>query len=115
MRNQLVLSYAEELGADAALWRIAVEYLFSSGEEGKNMADEILLRVPLPTAAKNSQTALSHMEDTEKRQPSLHISDQRIANVVQNIGEICKEHSREHVRRSVCKVRLLIASAPEYY
>ena len=45
LREQYILSYADYLRSDPALWRITVDYMYSCGDVGQSRADEILLRV----------------------------------------------------------------------
>ncbi|OCB86404.1 hypothetical protein A7U60_g6522 [Sanghuangporus baumii] len=47
IRDYYVLSYAEYLHSDPGLWRLTVDYLYTCSEIGMEMADEILMRVPL--------------------------------------------------------------------
>ena len=47
LRDQYTISYAEYLHSDPGLWRITVDYLCTCGDIGKQMADQILMRVPL--------------------------------------------------------------------
>ena len=47
LRQWYILAYAEYLHTDPGLWRLTVDYLCSCGDVGKEMADEVLVRVPL--------------------------------------------------------------------
>ena len=42
-----MLAYAEYLRSDPALWRITVDYMYSCGDVGRYMGDQVLVRVPL--------------------------------------------------------------------
>lgn len=89
-----MLAYAEYLRSDSTLWRITIAYLYSCGRVGEEQADEVLMRVPLSLNAATLDRSLTP-SDT-------------MAEVVKDISAICREHSRESVRRAVCKVFLCL-------
>ncbi|KAJ8520283.1 hypothetical protein ONZ45_g2879 [Pleurotus djamor] len=89
IRDYYVLSYADSLHADASLWRLTVDYMYSCGDVGRSRADEILLRVPLRL-------------DLETQASTSQAGD--VVGVLKEINETCLEHHREDVRRSACRV-----------
>ncbi|TDL24108.1 hypothetical protein BD410DRAFT_786808 [Rickenella mellea] len=91
IRDQYVIAYADYLQSDPGLWRHTVDYLCSCGPVGHQMADEILLRVPL----RLEESAGKHDAET---------SDGDLAEVVKDINNTCFEYQREPVRRMICKV-----------
>lgn len=93
LRDQHILSYAEYLHSDPALWRIAVDYMYSCGDIGQRRADEVLLRVPLQLHQQNSDL---------KVDPRIRAGD--IVGVLKDVNKTCFEYKRENVRRTVCRV-----------
>ncbi|PPQ94447.1 hypothetical protein CVT25_002538 [Psilocybe cyanescens] len=92
-RDQYVLSYADYLHSDPALWRITVDYMYSCGEIGQKRADEVLLRVPLKLHQQNSDL----MVDSRIRAGD-------IVGVLKDVNKTCFEYQRESVRRTVCRI-----------
>jgi len=97
LREYLLLSYAESLRADPGLWRVTVDYMCTCGEAGKNMADQVLLGVPLWSeigagAALDNPEAISanQADDVEMKDPSLPkpSTEDRIIRSVQTISAI---------------------------
>ena len=80
---------------------MTVEYLCSCGDTGKEMADEVLIRVPLQLErlARRAQDAETTNDDTAK----IRAGD--LAGVLKDVNTSCYEHQREGARRAVCKVR----------
>ncbi|KJA25724.1 hypothetical protein HYPSUDRAFT_134002 [Hypholoma sublateritium FD-334 SS-4] len=93
LRDQYVLSYAEYLHSDPALWRITVDYMYSCEEIGQRRADEVLLRVPLQLNEQNSDL---------KVDPRIRAGD--IVGVLKDVNKTCFEYKRENVRRTVCRI-----------
>ncbi|TFK39439.1 nucleoporin Nup85-like protein [Crucibulum laeve] len=92
-RDQYILSYAEYLHSDPALWRITVDYMYSCGDVGKQRADEVLVRVPLNL---HEQTLDSN---AEKR---IRAGD--VVGVLKDVNQTCFEYQREAIRRTVCRI-----------
>ncbi|KZW00006.1 hypothetical protein EXIGLDRAFT_723166 [Exidia glandulosa HHB12029] len=105
VRDYLVLSYAEYLRADPHLWRITVDYMYTCGELGERMADQILLTVPITRADAGGETRDVEMGDatTAATAPSSSATNDATIGGVEALSEICREHAREHVRRQICK------------
>ncbi|KAH9479690.1 Nuclear pore complex protein Nup85 [Psilocybe cubensis] len=93
IRDHYVLSYADHLHSDPALWRVTVDYMYSCGEIGQKRADEVLLRVPLKLHQQNSNL----MVDSRIRAGD-------IVGVLKDVNKTCFEYKREHVRRTVCRI-----------
>ena len=93
-RDHHVLTYAEYLHSDPALWRITVDYMYSCGDVGKQRADEILLRVPLRL-----------QEQSESNVERIRAGD--VVGVLKDVNQTCFQYQREAVRRTVCRVGLL--------
>ncbi|EDR05684.1 uncharacterized protein LACBIDRAFT_302853 [Laccaria bicolor S238N-H82] len=89
-RDEHVLSYADYLHSDPALWRVTVEYMYSCGDVGKDRADEILLRVPLRLQEQNFEEIKIRAGD--------------VVGVLKDVNQTCFQHKREAVRRSVCRI-----------
>lgn len=102
MRQWYILAYAEYLHADPGLWRLTVDYLCRCGDIGKEMADEILVRVPLQLQrlSRRDQDA-----DAAVSEHSAKIRAGDLAGVLKDVNTSCYEHQREGARRAVCKVR----------
>lgn len=95
-----MLEYAQYLHSDPALWRITVDYMYSCGYIGQDMADQVLMRVPLRLhASLSSGAAAADGEDAAR------IRNGHLAGVLKDVSETCFEHQREGVRRMVCRVR----------
>ncbi|KAF8159828.1 Nup85 nucleoporin-domain-containing protein [Crassisporium funariophilum] len=93
LRDQYILSYADYLHSDPALWRITVDYMYSCGDIGSSRADEILLRVPLQLHEQNSDL-----------QVDSRIRAGDIVGVLKDVNKTCFEYNRENVRRTVCRI-----------
>lgn len=100
LRQHYVLAYAEYLHTDPALWRITVDYMYSCGEVGREMADQVLMRVPL-------RLDTPHDADTTGDEAA-RIRAGHLAGVLKDINETCFEYKREEIRRMVCRVRTKI-------
>ncbi|KAF5369464.1 hypothetical protein D9758_002731 [Tetrapyrgos nigripes] len=87
-RDEYVLSYAEYLHSDPTQWKITIAYMYSCGDIGRERADEILVRVPLKL----------HPSETSGT------PEEAIAQAVKEISEVCFNHQREAVRRTVCRI-----------
>jgi len=91
-RDEYILSYAEYLHSDPTQWKTTVAYMYTCGDIGRERGDEVLVRVPLRL----------HPSET----PST--SEEAVAQAVKEISEVCFNHQREAVRRTVCRVRSLM-------
>lgn len=107
IRDQYVLSYADYLHSDPGLWRLTVDYLCTCGEIGKEMADEVLIRVPL-----NIKGSLSAERKPQEKDPSASMEveeemqdeDEDLSGIVKELNATCYEYRREHARRMICQV-----------
>lgn len=98
-----MLSYANYLHSDGGLWRLAVDYMCTCGDIGKEMADEVLLRVPL----KLTGSALMNgkvRERGDQVQMEDQIEDGDLSEIVKELNATCYEYDREPVRRMICRV-----------
>jgi len=93
MREQYILSYADYLRSDPALWRITVDYMYSCGDVGISRADEILLRVPLRLQEQNSD-----------RKINSRIRAGDVVGALKDVNKTCFQYKRENVRRTVCRI-----------
>lgn len=98
LRDKYILAYADYLHSDPALWRITLDYMYSSGEIGKARGDELLLRVPLRLHEQNSDIKVDS-----------RIRAGEIVGVLKDVNAACFEYKRENVRRTVCRVYFLIS------
>jgi len=98
-RDFYVLSYAQYLHADSALWRITVAYMYSCGEIGAKTADEVLMRVPLRLHGVGSTDATESNADERSRKGDL-------SGIIKDLNATCHEYERENARRSICRVGL---------
>ena len=96
LRQHYVLAYADYLRADPALWRITVDYMYSCGEIGKEMGDQVLMRVPLRLEQPKDAAAAG--------EEAARIRSGQLAGVLKDINETCFEYQREEIRRLVCRV-----------
>lgn len=97
LRDYHILTYADYLRSDAALWRVVVDYMYSCDDIGKQQADEVLLRVPLrlydrPNPAAG-ETIAEERGETEA-----------VVGVLKELNETCSEYQREATRRTICRV-----------
>ncbi|KAF5316469.1 hypothetical protein D9619_006593 [Psilocybe cf. subviscida] len=92
-RDYYVLSYADYLHSDPALWRITVDYMYSCGEIGSRRADEVLVRVPLRMHEQKSSRGVDS-----------RIRAGEVVGVLKDVNKTCFEYSRESVRRTVCRI-----------
>ncbi|KAF8842387.1 hypothetical protein BDN67DRAFT_899400 [Paxillus ammoniavirescens] len=97
VRDYYVLTYAQYLHADPALWRITVAYMFSCGKIGARTADEVLVRVPLRLHSPGSTTTLESNASAGSNKGDL-------AGVIKDLNATCHEYQRESVRRTVCRI-----------
>ena len=97
LREQYILSYADYLRSDPALWRITVDYMYSCGDIGKSRADEILLRVPLRLQEQNSD-----------RKINSRIRAGDVVGALKDVNKTCFQYKRENVRRTVCRVGIVL-------
>ncbi|EGN95218.1 hypothetical protein SERLA73DRAFT_187558 [Serpula lacrymans var. lacrymans S7.3] len=96
IREYYVLSYAQYLHSDPALWRLTVAYMCSSGRIGLHSADEILIRVPL---------RLQDKHRIGERDKSVESARTRgLSALLKDVNETCFEYRREDVRRVVCRM-----------
>ena len=73
-----------------------MDYMYSCGQIGSEMADQVLMRVPLHL--QTSKDAAASSEEVAL------IRDGQLAGVLKDISETCYEHQREEIRRMVCRV-----------
>ena len=97
LREHYILSYADYLHSDSALWRITVDYMYSCGDVGKSRADEILLRVPLRLQEQNSD-----------RRIDSRIRAGDVVGALKDVNKTCFQYKRENVRRTVCRVIIVL-------
>lgn len=96
LRQQYILPYAEHLHSDPGLWRLTVDYMCSCGDIGKEMADQVLMRVPLQLQSSSKGGA---PDDEASR---IRAGD--LVGVLKEVNESCHHHRREASRRAICKV-----------
>ncbi|KAF8552731.1 hypothetical protein OG21DRAFT_1477631 [Imleria badia] len=96
-RNFYVLSYAQYLHADSALWRITVAYMYSCGKIGAKTADEVLVRVPLRLHGAGSTDATESNVDERSGKGDL-------SGIIKDLNATCHEYERENARRTICKI-----------
>ncbi|KAI0642447.1 Nup85 nucleoporin-domain-containing protein [Trametes meyenii] len=96
LRQHYVVAYAEYLHTDPALWRITVDYMYSAGEVGRGMADQVLMRVPLCLESPKSADAAG--------EEAARIRAGHLVGVLKDVNETCFEHQREEIRRMVCRI-----------
>jgi hypothetical protein len=101
VRDQYILSYADYLHSDPALWRITVAYMCSCGGIGRERADQILLRVPI-----SFKTSSGDSGDVNAA-----ASSGEVPAALKAVVETCHEYGRESVRRMVCTVSVLPATS----
>ena len=108
VRDFYVASYAEYLQTDPALWRLTVSYLNTCGENGKGMADEVLLRVPLELEKTVSKSDDSRPKNSTNLGDNMDQDDQDeqddLSDIVKELSATCFEYRREETRRMICKV-----------
>jgi len=95
VRDQRILSYADYLHSDPALWRITIAYMCSCGPIGRERADQVLLRVPI-----------SFKPNTGDKKAAVHMGE--VPPALKAVIETCHEYGREAVRRMVCTVFILL-------
>ncbi|KAK2465707.1 hypothetical protein APHAL10511_002251 [Amanita phalloides] len=91
-RDQNILAYAEYLHSNPGLWRMTVNYMYTCGDVGKGMADQILLRVPLQIREQNNSDLGQKIREGD------------IVGVLKDVNETCFQHQREAVRRTICRI-----------
>jgi hypothetical protein len=94
VRDQYILSYADYLHSDPALWRITVAYMCSCGGIGRERADQILLRVPISFKTSSGDSGGVNAAARSGEVPA----------ALKAVVEACHEYGRESVRRMVCTV-----------
>lgn len=100
LRQWYILSYAEYLHTDPGLWRLTVDYMCSCGDVGKEMADEVLIRVPLQLVHQSSKA--QGADTTDVGDTPAYLS--ALEGVLKDVNTSCYEHQREGARRVVCKI-----------
>lgn len=101
IRDQYILSYADYLHSDPALWRITVAYMCSCGPIGRERADQVLLRVPISLKL--------NAGDSSDVNAAAHSGE--VPAALRAVIETCHEYGREPVRRMVCTVSALLATS----
>lgn len=71
--------------------------MYSCGDVGREMADQVLMRVPLRLDTPNDADATGD--------EAARIRAGQLAGVLKDINETCFEYQREEIRRMVCRVR----------
>lgn len=102
-----MLAYANYLHSDPGLWRLTVDYLCTCGEAGKEMADEVLIRVPLGLNVSRKGKEKSR-EDKDPPFMAIDTDDQvdgDLSEIVKELNATCFEYERENARRIICNVR----------
>jgi len=94
VRDQYILSYADYLHSDPALWRITVAYMCSCGSIGRERADQVLLRVPISFKTNSGNSGDVNAAARSGEVPA----------ALKAVVETCHEYGRESVRRMVCTV-----------
>ncbi|KAN0115630.1 Nup85 Nucleoporin domain containing protein [Russula decolorans] len=94
VRDQYILSYADYLHSDPALWRITVAYMCSCGGLGRERADQVLLRVPI-----SFKTSPGDSGDVNAAARS-----GEVPAALKAVVKTCHEYGRESVRRMVCTI-----------
>lgn len=108
-----MLSYADYLLSDPELWRLTVVYMCTCGDVGKEMADEVLIRVPLNLEPPKHSTDRTRREDANAStddEMDVQLDSGDLAEVVRELNATCFEYQREHVRRMICKVSRAITA-----
>lgn len=100
LRQWYIVTYAEYLHTDPGLWRLTVDYFCFCGDIGKEMADKVLVRVPLQL-----QRLSRRDTDGAAGDDSAKIRAGDLAGVLKDVNTSCFEHQREGTRRAVCRVR----------
>lgn len=102
LRDYHILTYADYLRSDAALWRVTVDYMYSCDEIGKQQADEVLVRVPLRLYERTNNVATN---ETAGEESFASIREtEAVVGVLKELNETCSEHKREATRRTICRV-----------
>lgn len=106
MRQQFLLNYADYLHCDPSLWRITVDYMCACGDIGKERADEVLLRVPIPISISPRRPQQQGDEQTDMvvDDEAAQLREGRVEGVLKDVIKACFEYGRESVRRMVCAV-----------
>lgn len=96
LRDYYVLQYAEYTRLDPSCWRHTVYYLHTCGEIGREMADQVLMRVALRLQ--------STTDSGEGHEESARIRAGVLDGALKEVNTMCYELERESVRRTVCRV-----------
>ncbi|KLO17911.1 hypothetical protein SCHPADRAFT_820586 [Schizopora paradoxa] len=100
IRDTYVLNYADYLHSDPGLWRLTVDYLCTCGDIGKEMADQILLRVPLGLGdLPSGRNRQEHGENLESE-----AEDGDLSGTVKELNATCFDYGREPTRRTICRI-----------
>ncbi len=102
IRDSYVLNYADYLHSDPGLWRLTVDYLCTCGDMGKEMADQILLRVPLGLENMSS----SHDRRANGESLDTQPDDGDLSGIVKELNATCFDYEREPTRRAICRVSI---------
>ena len=104
VRDTYVLTYASYLQSDPGLWRLTVDYLCTCGDVGKEMADQVLLRVPLKLGSSVSERGDQGADKKRTEGMDIQDDDGDLSGVVRELNATCFEYKREPVRRIICQV-----------
>ncbi|CAL1715565.1 unnamed protein product [Somion occarium] len=99
LRDYYVVGYAEYMRLDPSLWRLIVAYLCTCGPVGHEMADQVLMRVPLKLQAPKDSDAAN--------EESARIRAGILDGVLKDVNTACFEHQREAVRRMIASQTFL--------
>ncbi|TFK52007.1 hypothetical protein OE88DRAFT_1735010 [Heliocybe sulcata] len=91
-----ILAYAEYLASDPGLWRLAVAYLCSCENIGREMADTVLVRVSLELGAPEEQTEAMGGDRVPRAE--------KIIRMLKEITQVCRDYERMAAMRTVYKI-----------
>ena len=106
IRDQYVINYADYLHSDSGLWRLTVDYLCTCGDVGREIADEVLTRVPLNISDLVSSSTGKRPTGGVPMEVESNIQDGSgdLSGVVKELNATCHDYHRERTRRTICKV-----------
>lgn len=89
-RNYFVLSYVDQLLSDSSLWRIAISYLSTCGDEGRSRMRRLIMTIPLEIEMEGA------MEIQEQANGD--------TSIVEDVLRVCAEHEMRAEEIMVCQV-----------
>ncbi|KIM23665.1 hypothetical protein M408DRAFT_332267 [Serendipita vermifera MAFF 305830] len=102
LRLHFLMDYGEHLMADPSNWRVAASYLLQSGQQGFQMANEILISIPFRMNNVEAEEPIAQAvvpvssKDKKKKPAPLADLDELIA--------FCSQHGLQDTVRSICRV-----------